>query len=362
MLNAPGTVFVMTNSAENNKVVAFRRGQDGTLSLMNAYKTGGHGTGTREVSPATPDDGIDPLASQGSLTLSRDKRFLFAVNAGSNSISSFQVTSGGELVLADIVPSGGLQPNSLNSYGNLLYVSNVGSRANDFSSNVTGFCINHDGRLARIPGSERSLSTANAQPACVVFSPGGTHLVVSELTTNRLSVFRVQHDGTLSQPAVNDSSGLGPFGSYFLQSGLLLVAEAGMNALSSYAVFPNGSLSVISGSVPNGQTATCWVVADRTERFAYTSNTGSGTISTYRMSSNGTLQFVENALSVPEGLPMGAPIDSGVSPDGLNFYVLNGNQGTISVFRIYPSGQLVRLQVIDCGELPNLGAQGLTVG
>lgn len=356
-----GTVYSMTNSPNNNEIVAFRRGPDGTLSLMNVYRTGGRGTGTREVSSATPVEGIDPLASQGSLVLSSDKRFLFCVNAGSNSISSFRVTSSGGLILADVIASGGLQPNSLATHGNLLYVSNVGSPANSFNSNITGFRIDPLGRLTVIPNSTRSLSTPNAQPANVVFHPNGSHLVVSELTTNRLSIFQVKQDGTVSEPTVNNSSGQGPFGSYFLSTGLLLNSEAGTNALSSYTVSPNGRLIVISGSIPSGQMATCWVVATRDEHFAYTSNTGSGTISIYRINNNGALQLTGNISSTSPRLPMGAPIDSGISTDGQNFYVLNGNQGSISVFRVDPDGRLVRLQVIDSRELPNLGAQGLAV-
>ncbi len=356
-----GTVYSMTNSPDNNEIVAFRRGPDGTLSLMNVYSTGGRGTGTRVVSTATPVGGVDPLASQGSLVLSRDRRFLFAVNAGSNSISSFRVSTTGSLILADVVPSGGLQPNSLAVHGNLLYVTNVGGPANGFNSNITGFRIDPQGKLTMIPNSTRSLSTPTAQPASVVFSPNGSHLVVSELTTNRLSVFQVQGDGTVTPPTVNNSNGPGPFGSYFLPTGLLLVSEVGVNALSSYTVSPSGNLNVISGSVPSGQMATCWVVASRDGNFAYTSNTGSGTIGIYRINSNGTLQLLENVPSTPPNLPMGAPIDSGVSPDGLNYYVLNGNQGSISAFRIEPSGRLVLLQVLDSRELPNLGAQGLAV-
>ncbi|WP_366921552.1 lactonase family protein [Metallumcola ferriviriculae] len=356
-----GTVYVMTNSRINNEVVAFRRGPDGTLSLIDAYKTGGHGTGTRRVSPETPGGAVDPLASQGSIALSDDKRFLFAVNAGSNNISSFRRNVTGELILVDKVPSGGLQPNSLAVHEKLLYVSNAGSDTNGSDSNITGFRIGARGELNRVPNSESSLSTPNAHPASVVFTPDGSQLVVSELTTNHLSVFDVKPDGTVSRRTVNRSSGAGPFGSYFLPSGLLLNSEAGTNALSSYTVSPDGILNVISGSVESGQMATCWVVATRNERFAYTSNTGSGTISFYSINTDGTLELVENIPSTPEGSPMGAPIDSGVSRDQRNFYVLNGNQGSISVFQINSVGQLIRLQVIDSEEVPTLGAQGLTV-
>jgi 6-phosphogluconolactonase (cycloisomerase 2 family) len=94
---------------------------------------------------------------------------------------------------------------------------------------------------------------------------------------------------------------------------------------------------------------------------AYTSNTASGTITSYDINRDGTLDLRGSIPSTPEESAMGAPIDSGVSRDGRNFYVLNGNQGSISVFNIDQDGQLVRLQVIDPVELPNLGTQGLAV-
>ncbi|AGK99457.1 lactonase family protein [Clostridium pasteurianum] len=354
-----GMVYVMTNSANKNEIAAFHRVQNGALSPMGFYDTYGLGSGPNKVSPATPDH-ADPLTSQGSLVLSRDRHFLFAVNAGSHSISSFMVTAGGELILVEVVPSGGLQPNSLTVYEDLLYVSNVGSKENGYQSNITGFRIGNRGQLARIPGSTRKLSTINAQPSCVLFSPNGYQLVVSELTTNRLSVFHVKNDGTLSGPQLNNSNGTNPFGSCFLSSGLLLVAEAS-GAMSSYAVIPDGELRVISGSVSDRQMLTCWVSPTRDGRYAYTSNTASGTVTTYRINMNGTLNAIGSIRSTAGGMAMGEPIDNGVSWDGLNFYVLNGSQGSISVFYIGENGQLMLLQVADHMGLPTFGTQGLAV-
>ena len=88
-------VYMMTNNEVMNQIIAFHRDTNGMLTFLGSYPTYGRGTGTKEVSTATPNDGIDPLTSQGSLTLSRDGRFLFAVNAGSNSISSFIVADNG---------------------------------------------------------------------------------------------------------------------------------------------------------------------------------------------------------------------------------------------------------------------------
>jgi 6-phosphogluconolactonase len=354
-------VYMMTNMPVINEVVAFCRDMNGILTIIGSYPTGGRGTGAREVSTATQNDGVDPLASKGSVALSRDGRFLFAVNAGSNTISSFIITNSGELVLADVKPSGGAQPNGLDVFGDLLYVSNVGNAANNFASNINGFRINDDGRLVHIAGSIHSLSTINAQPAGLAFTPDGSKIVVSEYTTNRLSVFKVNRNGTVTEPVINDSYGKGPFGSYFLSSGILLVTEENSNALSSYSVSDNGILNVISGSVPTGQKATCWVIATRNERFAYTTNTLSGTISTYRIDNRGALTFIGNTTSTPSGAATGLPIDVGVSKDGRNFYTLNGNQGTISVFYINTDGSLVRLQIAASTHFPYLGSQGLAV-
>ncbi len=130
-------VYMMTNNEVMNHIVAFHMDTNGMLTFMGSYRTYGRGTGIKEVSTETANDGIDPLASQGSLILSRDGRFLFAVNAGSHSISSFIIADNGVPVFVDVKPSGGAQPNSIGVYDNLLYVSNVGNAANNFASNIT---------------------------------------------------------------------------------------------------------------------------------------------------------------------------------------------------------------------------------
>ncbi|WML51686.1 beta-propeller fold lactonase family protein [Neobacillus sp. PS3-12] len=354
-------VYIMTNNEVMNQIIAFYRDINGMLSFAGSYQTYGKGTGTKEVSTATANDGVDPLASQGALTLSHDQRFLLAVNAGSHSISSFIITENGIPVLADVKPSGGAQPNSVDVFGNLVYVANVGNAANNFASNITGLFIDNNGRLTSIPGSTHSLSTFNAQPAQVLFTRDGSKILVSELTSNHLSVFHVKQNGTVTEPIVNDSYGQGPLGAYFLSSGILLVTEANSNALSSYSMSNDGSLNVISGSVPNGYKTACWVVTTRDERFAYITNTLSGIISTYRIESNGALSVVRHITSTSPGTAPGLPMDVGVSKDGRHFYTLNGNQGTVSVFSIQDDGSLVRLQVAAWTAIPYLGSQGLAI-
>lgn len=338
-------VFSMTN-AVNNSIVAMKRDTAGMLSDAEVYMTHGNGTGAQTV---------DPLGSQGSVILSGDDRFLFTVNAGSNNISSFLVRQG-RLMLVDVAYSGGFRPNSLATIDNFLYVTNSGDATHP--SNVTGFQVSADGHLSQISGEAMPLSAANAGPGCVVISNLGHKLVVSEKTTNALSIFQVQSDGTLLRLKIYRSIGAVPFGSAFLNN-LLLVSEAGPNALSSYIVAAEGVLTVISGSVLNNQKATCWVSVDSKGRHAYTSNAGSGTITDYLINNDGSLTVVGSIPSTPQRT--GAPLDSAIDKPGQNFYVLNGNEGSISAFKIDENKHLSLLQVYKDTKLPLMGAQGLAV-
>ena len=85
-----GNVYVPTNQTTGNSIVVFHRDADGVLTFVGSVASGGNGAGT----------GADPLASQGAVVLSQDSRLLFAVNAGSDSISVFAV-SGDRLDLLD---------------------------------------------------------------------------------------------------------------------------------------------------------------------------------------------------------------------------------------------------------------------
>jgi len=340
-------LYSMTNAADFNEVIAIRQRFNDDFTFIKAYKTGGQGTGNPIV---------DPLGSQGSIVLSHDGRFLFVVNAGSNSISSFKITSSGALILADEKPSGGFLPISLTTHRDLLYVANAGN-GSSIASNVTGFHIDENGNLAEIIGSTKSLSSVNAKPTCIVINYNGKRIAVSEQNTNLISVFTVQPDGTLTGPILSNSSGPGPFGSVFLTNEILLVTEVGINALSSYKVNPDGTLSVISPSVLNFQSATCWVSLSENGRFAYTSNAGSHTITTYEVERNGRLRVSNVVYSTKNG--SGAPIDSGVCSN--TFYVLNGNEGSISVLRTDRDGRLILTQVIRDTHLPELGSQGMAI-
>jgi hypothetical protein len=225
-LRGNGAVYVLSNGAAGNSVLAYTRNDDGSLTAAGSYATGGSGTGAG-------------LGDQGALVLTADGLRLFAVNAGSASVSEFQVT-GNSLKLRSVVSSNGQTPLSVTVHGDLLYV-------------LTG-----------------SGSTASQLPS------GET----------------VGANGVAAAPVTTASAGGTPFGFDIDAAGHLLVSEAAGSA-SSYSVGADGHANVISGAVATFQAAPCWLVATKDGRFAYTANAGAGNISRFGIGANGSLTLLD---------------------------------------------------------------------
>src|SRR5712671_4160252 len=190
--DGPRAVYTLTNQVAGNAVAVFNRSADGTLTAAGTIATGGTGTGAG-------------LGSQGAVALSDDGRRLFAVNAGSNDVSVFDVGPAG-LSLASRTASGGPLPISLTVHGNVLYVLNAGG-----NGNISGFIVGTGGDLTAIAGATLPLSGTSVGPAQVQFSPDGSHLVVTEKATSRLDVYAVDANGAASWLSTTPSAGGTPF-------------------------------------------------------------------------------------------------------------------------------------------------------
>ncbi len=333
--DAPGAVYTMTNAASGNAVLIFDRNAQGLLTGAGSMATGGKGSG----------GGLDQLGSQGSLTLSGNGRLLFAVNAGSDELSVFSVQPQG-LLLADVENSGGVFPVSVTELRGLVYVLNAGT-----APNITGFAVGPAGDLEPLPGSVRTLGTGAFSQ--VGFDPRGKYLIVTDRQDNEILVYPLEMDGMPSAtPVTTTSNGAGPFGFLFDQQGNLLVAEAGSGAVSSYRILDNGMLQVISPSVANGQVATCWIAGNG--RFAFTANTGSGTLSGYELEmGKGAVELDAAAAGLGN-----LDIDTAISIDGRFLYTLNVGNGSIGMFRIDADGGLTDLGHAFEGDIA-IFSQGL---
>jgi 6-phosphogluconolactonase (cycloisomerase 2 family) len=340
-LRFPGAVYTLSNAPDRNAVLMFDRLADGRLVRARAVLTGGTGTGAG-------------LGNQGGLVLSGNEKWLLAVNAGSDSISVLEVRRRG-LRLVEGQPSGGIRPVSVTEHRGLVFVLNAGS------DSITGFTLGRDGRLRPLEGSERPLSGAGTDPAQIAFTPDGDVLVVTEKATNKIVTFEIGRDGLPGDARVQDSNGPTPFGFAFGKRDQLFVSEAfggagNASATSSYDVDRRGVLTTISASVGTNQTANCWVVVTPNGRFAYVTNTGSGSISGYAIDFDGSLELLDadgRAAVTGDG---SAPIDLALTDNGRFLYSLNSGTNTIGAFRVQSDGSLTRLPFT--GGLP-AGANGL---
>ena len=332
-----GAVFVQTDNTAGNAVAAYHRAPDGTLTLAGTYPTGGLG-GILSGSV------VDHLASQGSLTYDDEHGLLFAVNAGSDTVSVFRVF-GDRLELRQVIWSGGAFPVSVTVHGNHAYVLDALGGGTLYGYRIA------DGHLTPIPGSSRRLGlNPNATPQFtntpgqVAFTPDGSRiLVTTKANGNSVDVFAVRPDGRLSRsPVVNSEPNAVPFAISFDRAGHVLIAEAGPSALATFALSGGGVLTQLA-IADTGQAATCWVAP--AGRYFYTSNAGSGSVSGYTVDGAGQLTALGNTKT-----------DAGTvdaSAAGGFLYVQAGAAGIVDEFAVGAGGALTPL-----GSVTVAGAAG----
>jgi DNA-binding beta-propeller fold protein YncE len=329
---ASQAVFVQTDNPSGNQVVAYHRAPDGALSPAGTYATGGLGG-------ILAGSVVDHLASQGSLSYDPWHALLYAVNAGSDTVSVFAV-NGDRLALRQVLGSGGSFPVSVAVHGDLVYVLNAlgGGRVQGYR--VLGAI------LVPIPGSGRALGldpTASPQftntPGQVAFTPDGSQLIVTTKDNgNDIDVFGVRSGGRLSAaPAVNSEPGTVPFAISFDPSGHLVIAEAGTNALAAFALAASGTVSLID-AVPTGASATCWVAP--AGPFLFASNAGSASESGYTSSASGTLTLAGATPTDP------GTVDASAAAGGRFLYVQTGGNGIVDEFAVGAGASLTEIGAV----------------
>jgi 6-phosphogluconolactonase len=324
MNDQAGAVYVQTNDADENKVVAYRRSGDGALEALGSFGTGGRG------------NGMPHLPSQSSMVLSGDGRWLLATNAGSDDVSLFAVEADG-LRLADRAASGGSGPTSVAIHDDLVYVLNNGS------ARITGFRV-ADGKLMPLEDSARRLSAPEADGAQVSFSRDGRTLVVTERGTNSISSYAVDERGYADGPATIASAGATPYGFDFTARGAVVVTEAfggeiGKAAASSYSLTAPGRLAPVSGSVGDTRSEVCWAAATHDGRFVYVTNFGDGTISSYSVAADGSLALLE---PVAASTRLGEPgiRDEALTADGSFLYAIDADAQRVHGWKVGDDGRL----------------------
>ena len=329
-----GHVYVNDNTAGTNTIGGFDQHADGTLTAMpgSPFAAGGAGTGTI-------------VGSQGSLQATSDGRYLLAADAGSDQISVVRVRPDGTLSPAQGSPvaSGGIEPVSIALHDGLVYVANEGNGTT--GSNYTGFRLNSGGHLTPIAGSTIPLP-ATANPGDILFNGTGNNLIGIEVGTTDPSTFRIDsfvvgEDGRLSPAAGSPfaAEAAGPFGSEFSPTdpGHLYVSNAhggaGNGSVSAFSVTGDGALSSIGASpYADGQTAPCWVEISHDGQYLFAVNTGSTTISSYAIQTDGSLVHLsDTAFSSGLGI---RPFDARLDAGGNNLYVVDAAIDAVTIFSV----------------------------
>jgi 6-phosphogluconolactonase (cycloisomerase 2 family) len=333
-----GHVYVNDNNAPANGVAGLDRHADGTLTAMSGspFAAGGSGTGSSD-------------ASQGSLQLSDDGRYLLAVDAGSNQISVLRIKHDGSLQPAGGSPfsSNGVDPVSIAVHHDLVYVANAGPGSSTGDTNYTGFRLDHGGRLSPIPDSTYVLPD-DSKPGQVLFDRDGRKLVGTRIVTSLIDSFTVGHDGRLTAApgspydaqAFSPPQGWGQLGAEFSPThpNELFVTDAHTAAgggafpglVSSFTVARDGALTPLGAPVANDGGAACWIELSRNGRFAFVVNTGSKTVSSYSIGAGGSLTFLDSVGGVGAGAE-----DARLSPDGSTLWVVGSGTDTVTGFAVH---------------------------
>jgi 6-phosphogluconolactonase (cycloisomerase 2 family) len=343
-----GAVYTETNDLVANKVIKFVRYADGRIKKRQVVRTGGQGA--RQTQPGCdPPDGCPILDTSGEVLVTPSGRLVFAVNAGSNTITAFRETRRG-LKRVDQVNSGGTFPESLTVHRHKLYVLNLSS------ASIAGFRFSSKGKLKPIAGSIQSLSTGPENlPRQIGFDRTGRMLAVTLLSANGIDTFVLKADGT-PDPAVPrktfPSSTPLPFGFAFDPRNRLVVSEvkslSEFGTTSTYGVDPkSGTLTPIDTKSSEGS-APCWVEITKDGRYVFVVNAsateapGGPTITRYGLGRGGSLNFL--GLTQPDQGEF-ARTDEALSRDSRYLYVVapsvfGAGTSHIDQYRVTKNGNL----------------------
>lgn len=419
--NFVGAVYAMTNGngqvpgttiQGDNTIIAYGRDAQGGLTPIGPFATNGLG------GDFDGGEGLDPLISAYALTKTPDNSTLLAVNAGSNTITSFNINDDFSLTQAgEPQPTGAIGPNSIafverdiDGVRGLVYVSNITRAAfldqgePGHQGTVTGFWLMDDGTLAPIAGSTRDLPI---RPSAVQLSEDGNWLVVASINSgasglqsgseDELTVFNVGADGLLSatpwdtatSTLRNNTEGRNlpsAIGFQIVGNNYVVVTEAREfqpngappafpalqdGSVSTWQIQGDGQLTPISLDVRSGEGNTgrtaCWLDFTADGNTFFVSNAIEAGLASFSFN-DGVVALIDqvaaqgtgvgNIDNGPEAFEVTEGwIDMWISDDGQFLYQLYGLDGTIGIFRI--NGDTLEFVGEESNNLPANNTQGI---
>jgi 6-phosphogluconolactonase (cycloisomerase 2 family) len=281
-------VYMESNQASGNSIMAFRRDASGNLTPIagSPFPTGGTGI--------SPTFALGPFDSDQEIVVNPEKTLLFAVNGGSDTIAVFHIKANGGLVPVNgsPFPSGGSNPVSLGLAGNVLVVVNKDQDPGHPGvalPNYTTFRIHKSGAITPIADSTVTVDLGSS-PSQALISPGNSLVFGADFMGGILRSLAISPKGRLIPadaqplpPSEFGSSGAPPFPlgldvhptKPYLYVGFVTISRIGV-----YHTAANGKLRFVR-TVEDSGNGVCWLKVNKAGTRLYASNTGDNSISVY---------------------------------------------------------------------------------
>lgn len=405
MVMPAGHLYMQTNRIRN-EIVHFLRAPDGTIRATEVLPTGGAGTGgynpivNRESTP-------NNFEGAHSVILSADRRWLFATNAGDNSVSSFGVGAEGKLTLVDVKRTGNIVAGrsgsakalAHNAATSTLYVlhalgpDHLRLMSVDSEGRLTArperFTVNTDTKPHRVATTvelsptgtfllvgttfdEPAKANPDGSPILWVMKDGEPHSVASNAPDpDGLAVFPVNGHGGLGDPLFQDGGGGSPWFPLFLKRrpDQFLLGYAVADGVSLATIDSDGRVAtgpVVQVDTSGGKPSElCWLSATPDDKFVFATNFGYSYVSSFRL--DGNVLSVAKDPACPKvpgngtyralnGTVSSGPSDSWLSPDGAFLYQIYGNAAKLVGYAVQPDGSLDEVTAVP---IPYNSSQGL---
>ncbi|MBL7815945.1 MAG: lactonase family protein [Saprospiraceae bacterium] len=286
-------------------------------------------------------DSVGGIANPSFLTISPDKKYLYAVaeNGGKpeepfGSVVAYKITAGGKLLKINEMPSYGVAPCfvSTDQAGQNVYIANY------VTGNVVSYHVKTDGGLSDSISTHQHKGDNEAWAHQIIQSPDGKYLLSCDKGADKIYVYNYDSTGKLlplSNATITLQKGAGPRHLAFnpLKSNQFYVINEVDNTLSTVAF---SDKSVIEENLPtlpydfSGKSFTADVHVHPNGKFVYGSNRGHNSIVVFAANENtGKLAPIQHEST--KGL---FPRNFMITPDGGLLLVANQNSSNIVAFKI----------------------------
>ena len=399
-----GHLYVQTSAVQTRSFISCGPAM-GPSPKSTGYSTGGAGSGPFNYR-ATPPGLI--VEGANSVLMTPDERFLFAVNAGDNSVSSFEVGENGKLTLLDVKRTGNPVTGKSGTAKSLEYAPSTRTLyvLHTFGPNqIRMFSVDSDGFLKLRP--ERYVAVPADKPGRVTtmltISPDEKFLLVGcsmdELPATNpdgspilwvtrngqphpiaanapdpdgLAVFSIDEAGALGEPMFQDAGASSPWCPLFLHNrpDQFVIGYATADGLSLATLDPSGEIA--TGPIVRADTSIgkpselCWMAITPDDGLVFATMTGYGYITSWRLEGNILSIAKDPACEKPAGdgtfrgvggIVGASPSDMWMSPDGAFLYQVYPNASKLIGYAIQPDGWL---EEVTSAALPYNTPQGVT--